>query len=629
MKNSFFLVLVFLSTLMYAQNTDDFERVQQKFKQNEYNNLKIAYEIALEGIALSKKVKDSTLLMQSYHNLAVIYLRQKKINKVYDSSEKCLNIAKKLNNPEFIAKSYNKIAVVKRKKGNYKEALAYHKKAISITNGNEYDNLRHKITNSIANLYKTNGDYKRAKKLLKEQLKNNKTDIVNRITSFNILGNIFKREKKKDSSVYYFTKALLLAKKTKNKYYQEVLHTNIAYIYLEEKKLENVKKHLIIAEKIGKEIFSYANLFHINIALGAYLDNKKKYAEAIEKYKRAVEKYSSYVSKYQKLKAYDLIYSAYYRNKQFKETCLYQEKFILLKDSLFTEKKNKEFERLKTEYEVEKKNSKIQLLKKEKALESQRKKLILIVGLLLLIPAILIAFMYRNRVLSQKTIRAKEAELHQKEKEQLQQEQKIKRIEGYVAGEEKEKNRIALELHDGIGGQLSGIKHYATSLEDSKEKTILLKDLSNVTKDIRLLSHSLSSSYSMQQPLTDLLQVLQEQYKNHFKITISIYPEEALQKISDKTKHFLHRTLQELINNIYKHANANLVTISLTIIDDIVLMIEDNGIGFDTSVKSKGIGLHNIQERVDNLQGQLSIDSTSRHGTTIIVKIPIHLGNKN
>ncbi|CAL2090755.1 conserved protein of unknown function [Tenacibaculum sp. 190524A02b] len=627
MRNRFFLVLVFLATCIYAQSNDEFIRLQQKFEQNEYNNLNIAYKIAIEEVSLGEKLQDSTLLMQSYHNLAVIYLRQKKINKVYDSSEKCLTIAQKLDNPEFIAKSYNKIAVVKRKKGNYKEALTYHKKAISIANKNGFNNLSHKITNSIANLYSTNGDYKEAKKLIKENLKNNKTNLINRIATFSIWGDILDIENKKDSSIYYYTKALLLSKKIKNKYYQKVLHTNIAFTYLELKQLVNAKKHIVAAETIGKEIFSYTNLFHINIALGVYYDNTKKYTKAIKKYKKAIEEYGSHISKSQKLKVYDLIYSAYYRNKQFKETCLFQEKFILLKDSLFTENKNKEFERLKTEYEVEKKNSKIQLLKKEKALESQRKKLILIIGLLLLIPAILIAFMYRNRVQSQKTIRAKEAELHQKEKEQLQQQQRIKRIEGYVAGEEKEKNRIALELHDGIGGQLSGIKHYATSLEDSKEKTILLKDLSNVTKEVRLLSHSLSSSYSMQQPLTDLLQVLQEQYKNHFKTEISIYPEEALQKVSDKTKHFLHRTLQELINNIYKHANANLVTISLTIIDDIILMIEDNGIGFDTSVKSKGIGLHNIQERVDNLQGELSIDSTSGHGTTIIVKIPIGLVN--
>lgn len=144
----------------------------------------------------------------------------------------------------------------------------------------------------------------------------------------------------------------------------------------------------------------------------------------------------------------------------------------------------------------------------------------------------------------------------------------------------------------------------------------------NVTKEVRLLSHSLSYNYSIQHSINDLLEVLQEQYKNHFIIEFFIYPEEMLSTISDKNKLFLYRTLQELINNIYKYAKANTVTVSLTITDELVLIVEDDGVGFDKKHTPKGIGIQNIKERVANLLGEFSIDTFPDRGVSVIIKIP-------
>ncbi|CAL2105736.1 conserved hypothetical protein [Tenacibaculum sp. 190524A02b] len=633
----FFNILTFICFLIpnsfIAQELFKIDSLHLIYKECRFNNLKKATEVTEKAVSIAKTINNDTLFIKSNYLLVEALYRQKKIAEANEIAQKTISLAQKTNTQKYLCLLYIYQSKINRRLRNYSESLHNIEDAHKIASLNNFHNELLEIANTKAVLLKKTKNYRKAIELLKNALKMCKSKINhNKAHTYSLLGGLYYNNLKirnKDSASYYFEKGIKIIEKTNNNYIKSILYLNYGDLLLQKKQYKKALYFLNLAQKKTLEIHNYSKLYFINVSLGIYFFDTKNYPKAIEKYETALYKYGNYADGNQKANLIWFLADAYYYNKQFQKGYLEQEKLILFKDSLFTIEKNKTFEKLQTEYDVERKNAKIQLLQKQKELESQQKTTAIVIGLLLLIPSILLLLIYKFRIKSQKTIQLQQSKLHQKEKEQLQQQQRIKRIEGYVAGEEKEKNRIALELHDGIGGQLSGIKHYATSLEDSKEKTILLKDLSNVTKDIRLLSHSLSSSYSMQQPLTDLLQVLQEQYKNHFKITISIYPEEALQKISDKTKHFLHRTLQELINNIYKHANANLVTISLTIIDDIVLMIEDNGIGFDTSVKSKGIGLHNIQERVDNLQGQLSIDSTSRHGTTIIVKIPIHLGNKN
>lgn len=230
--------------------------------------------------------------------------------------------------------------------------------------------------------------------------------------------------------------------------------------------------------------------------------------------------------------------------------------------------------------------------------------------------------MYRYKVSSQKLIRKQEQQLYTQEKEQLEQTQKIKHIEGFIQGEEKEKNRIAIELHDGIGGKLAGVKHLVNSLKNTEDTTILAENITEITKEVRLLSHSLSYTYSLQKPLKHLLEELQEQYKNHFTIEFILYPENEIHAIEDEKKLFIYRSIQELVNNAYKYAKASHITISLTSDDELLLVVEDNGVGFDVHTTTNGIGLQNIKEKLTKYNGDLHIDTSLKNGTTIIIKLP-------
>ncbi|MEW7279422.1 sensor histidine kinase [Aquimarina sp. 2201CG1-2-11] len=622
------LCYLFFTLSVGAQETTDIMLLHEQYKKYEFKNLPKATVYARQAVLFSEKTGDDDLILQSSYYLAKALYRERKIQESKEKFQECINLAKKHNDVKLLSLSYISLSKVNRRQGNYTLSLQNLKKAETIAKEYKFDEVLHRGINARAVLYTRTQDYRKSIALLRSTLKKYAhTDADHTLTdTYRILGDLYAGYlpvHNRDSSAYFYKKGIEIIEKTDNDFVKTNLYLNYGDLLIQSEKYNKAFHYLSLAEKLAQQTLAYSRLYSVSVNLGTYYFDIKNYPKSIEKFQKALQEYGAYANGDQKAHTYWLLADAYYYNKQFEKGYLQQEKLILLKDSLFTIDKNKTFEKLQTEYEVAHKNDKISLLEQEKKLATQQKIIILVVGLLLLIPSMLFLVIYRYRIKAQKTIQTQQSKLHQQEKEQLQQEQKIKRIEGYIEGEEKEKNRIALELHDGIAGQLAGIKHYGNTLLDSPEKTKLLSNLTQVTQEVRLLSHSLSTNYSTQQTLTDLLQILQEQYKNHFNIEISIYPLDNLESITDQKKHFLYRVLQELISNIYKHAKASTVTISLTIAEELTLIVEDDGIGFDIDIISKkGIGLQNIKERVDALDGELLIDTHIDNGTTVIIKIP-------
>ena len=119
---------------------------------------------------------------------------------------------------------------------------------------------------------------------------------------------------------------------------------------------------------------------------------------------------------------------------------------------------------------------------------------------------------------------------------------------------------------------------------------------------------------------------LKQQYEhvNQFKVSISIFPEESLDTIDADVKHNLYRILQELFNNASRHSNCNYVELSINRhSDSIIVIYEDDGIGFDTKMIKEGIGLKNINERSKSINGTLVVDSQKDKGTHVTLEIPI------
>jgi PAS domain S-box-containing protein len=201
--------------------------------------------------------------------------------------------------------------------------------------------------------------------------------------------------------------------------------------------------------------------------------------------------------------------------------------------------------------------------------------------------------------------------------------------------QEKERDELGKELHDNINQILASTKLYLEMARNGNEQVMfqaIEKSYENVNlaiAEIRHLSKQLVAP-SLDANLVDAVRNLSEEIQAITPITFSLITanfEEHL--LNDNIRLMLYRIIQEQINNVLKHAAANNVIVTLETAHGIVyLIIADNGIGFNTANKSKGIGLKNIENRVTFYDGVVNIISQPGKGTRLEISVPIERSSK-
>lgn len=196
-----------------------------------------------------------------------------------------------------------------------------------------------------------------------------------------------------------------------------------------------------------------------------------------------------------------------------------------------------------------------------------------------------------------------------------------------------ERHRIAEDLHDGILGKIFGTRIGLGFINIKGDKDVIEKhqfyidELQNIEKEIRTISHELRSEIlSSKVDFFIIIENLIAQKSNLGKFEYEIITNKEIHwnSISDKIKINFYRIIQEALQNSIKYAKADKVNIEFKIDNNVMsLSIKDNGVGFNTNEKRKGIGLKNIQSRAKKLNGIFEITSTINEGTTIFVSCPI------
>ena len=194
-----------------------------------------------------------------------------------------------------------------------------------------------------------------------------------------------------------------------------------------------------------------------------------------------------------------------------------------------------------------------------------------------------------------------------------------------------EKKRISQDMHDGILGRLFGTRLSLDSLNFSEGKDAMMsrasyiKELQEIEQDIRKISHDLNTDFVSGSNFIALVSELIEKQTKAYKLKYSFSDDDSIswEEVSNKTKINIYRIIQESLQNIYKHAKAEMVIIGFELKNkDICLEISDDGKGFDINKTRKGIGLKNIESRVVELDGRVSFDSKKQKGTVVTIHIP-------
>jgi signal transduction histidine kinase len=302
-------------------------------------------------------------------------------------------------------------------------------------------------------------------------------------------------------------------------------------------------------------------------------------------------------------------------------------KAIALNDSLISEKNNKEIASLEVRYQVAGKESEIQSLKTDKELQqiSIRQKNMLnyiLIGSALTLLAIFL--------LSYRTYRQKQ-KLQQQRISELETERQLTATEAVLKGEEQERTRLAKDLHDGLGGMLSGIKYSFNAMkgnlimtpENNQAFEHSMDMLDSSIKEMRRVAHNMMPEALVKFGLDTALRDYCNDINQSSGLEVSYQSIDLADANPEQTTAIaIYRIIQELISNSVKHGAAKKVIVQITQANDqLAITVEDDGKGFDTTIlnQSKGIGWSSIRHRVDFLKGTIDIQSQIGRGTSVYI----------
>ncbi|WP_109851823.1 tetratricopeptide repeat-containing sensor histidine kinase [Aquimarina sp. AU58] len=566
-----------------------------------------------KGLEVAKKLKDKWPYYVKLNNLANIHIRLQE----YDSALKLLKICLEYKeNPRYITKVYGSVSILYGYEGDYEKALLYSKKALEF--------------------------YKKDKSLTGLTLHGETTTLMNIGVHYSYLG-------EKEKAIEYYNKAYLIAKDRQFNRTLVNIAINLGEAY-QDKEMYNeaIKKYhgaLSVAKKLGfldKQIIIYYNLKMVAIAQN---DHKSSYSyfEKEIKIKDSVAK----LQKSKEINELEVKFNTLQKEKEIKvlqvenanrELDLKNQKEAVknLKLQQEIEKKDTQNKILSFQNASEKKRNEIALLKKDQEIQESKlarqksiKNSILYSFLILLIPVIGLLFTYYQKLQTQNELNKKQEEISEQKISSLIKDQELKLIKASIKGQDKERKRIAQELHDSIGGNLAAIKLQLNNTVlhgDKKTITTINNQLDDTYDQVRNLSHNLIPKKFSENNFCDVL----EEYFNNIGGTTSLstsfvaYPRTEIDILDETLQIEIFKIIQELITNTIKHAKATSVELQLNLVENIInVLFEDNGIGFNTKNKATGLGFENIKNRLKKISGTFHIDSRINRGTIIDIEVPV------
>lgn len=357
------------------------------------------------------------------------------------------------------------------------------------------------------------------------------------------------------------------------------------------------------------------------LQMGAVAILQKKYEEA-EKYLLSGIKEAMSINYYGMLdEGYKYLSDVYAVRGRYKEAYEYFQKYKEVNDSVISMDSRKYGKELEKKYETEKKDA--QLLVQQAQIQKKNTLNYILVGgaVLFLVISVLSYGNYRQK-----------QKLQQQRINELETEKQLTATEAVLKGEERERTRLAKDLHDGLGGMLSGIKY---SFQTMKENLVMTPEnqqafersmdmLDSSISEMRRVAHNMMPEALVKFGLNAALKDFCNDINQSGALRVT-YQSIGLENeaIEQTTAIAIYRIVQELINNTMKHASAKTAIVQVSKTGgNISIAVEDDGKGFDPAILKggRGIGWSNIQSRIEYLKGKLDVQSEPGKGTSVLIE---------
>ncbi len=529
------------------------------------------------GYIHEQNMPDTLQFFPKIKNLeGVIYSLQRNHNKAVEAYLKAAESYAKQNKIIRQHVVYNNIANIYLALGDYAQAHKYSKKCFSVI-GNHPENENYHTMRGILALCEVNlGNYQAAKRHL-EALKSTDLEkkILAKIITLYVEAEYERAQNNYHSSIKLANSSLALSQQHQRQQYILISHIILMKNYNTLAKYDRAIEH-------GESAQSVLIATHNPTVKHTIFSGLSKAYAGIGKYKKAY----SFQKTSDSLRSID-------RRKENRAKI----------DSLMVQ-----FETIETQNEVLQQRNQIQQQNRTIQQRNDFIQLMIFILILILFLSAIGIFLYRQKLA---------IERNKSEKNILR---------ALNEGEEKERQRIASELHDGIASELTALK---IALEQKDiENDNFLRMTAHIHEGVRRISHNLSPIHLNEMGLTKAIKTFVETNATSNQINFYSNITSPLE-LSRNTTLILYRGTQEIIQNALKHAQAKNIDVQIIRNEDqLSISVEDDGIGFDTTDQSKTIGLNSLRQRIASIGGELTFDSTIRSGTTIFISIPVNDGKK-
>jgi two-component system, NarL family, sensor kinase len=603
----------------------------------EQRNDSISIDYYYKAIALSEQLKYKWGEAVARQYLAEVYLRKNK----YDSSTlhltKVMELSQALKDDKRMGVAANTIAIIHYRNGDFENALTYYLRAAE--HFEKREDLRIQLIScytNIGSVFFEQGqhdkalDYNKRAYDIAVQIKN---DIEIAYAACELAAALQKHGKAKEAKVY-IQQAVTIANKEEDLFLKTVAWQNLGTAHLQENNYHDALAAFNQALNFAQQ---YGDSTRIALLLGFTGQTQTRlnnYPAAEQNLLTALRYYTNAQDLTGLSKIYDALYNLETAKGNYKKGVEFLQLYHRYKDTVFTLDRAKSLNGLEARYQSEKKEREIAQLNvqrvEQELIITQRNRWLLVVAMSLGLVLIFAILYYKNS--RQKMVIAKQQQVLQEEKiSSLQQQQQVIALQSMVNGQETERRRIARDLHDSLGGLFSTVKMHFSSLQhevaDLRGNTLYKKSyelVDDAAEELRKIAHNMMPEVLLKIGLVPALQDFCNNINAGKRLHISLQAYGMEKRLNASTEVIIYRIIQELVNNIIKHAQATEAIIQFNRNgSNLSITVEDNGRGFDTleAEEKHSMGIQTVKSRVVCLNGRIAIDSQNNVGTTVMIDL--------
>lgn len=544
-----------------------------------------ALDFNLKALDVAKKSKNDFQKAEALRALFMIYLNLDKDSLAIQTAQKALKLTEEIKDTANLPITYGNLSRLYYEIGSFEKGIEAGKKGIAA--GRKYKNLKGLLVslNNTAVSYLEMDRFPEAENLFLEQLKLAEENNIPRSKALALLNliNIYAAKADKIKLNRYLDQL--------NNYLKENPDAPYLKSSLKQLPIYNAYRYLY------ENDFAKAEKTALN-GFPEVKDDK----ELI-------------------VKLYNVISKIYYAKQDYPKAQLFQLKSDSVQSILEKEDLTNFEEELSTKYETEKKDNEIKL-QNAKIKQKNTLNYILTGSAVALLLILFLSYMNYNH----------RKKLQQQRISELETEKKLMATQSLLQGQEEERSRLAKDLHDGLGGLLSGVKlqlgamkgNLILSEENGKSFDRALLKLDESIDEMRRVAHNMMPESLLKSGLKQAILDYCDSISENQPFIINCELHGIDEKMSSATEVIIYRIIQELVNNAIKHSSATQILVQIFRHDnhEIFITVEDNGKGFDPEKTNlmKSAGMRNVQSRINYLKGTMDLKSEPGKGTSVFIE---------